>query len=361
MNINKKVIDIFKNIHKDTYDYSLVDYINNTTKVKIICKEHGVFEQTPQHHKRGSGCPKCGLRKIGVNRKLSNQQFIDNANNTHNNKYDYSLTNYIDNRKPIKIICKEHGVFEQIAASHLNGRGCPKCGLRYLSKEELLRRFNDMHKNKYKYRLDKDKYNTTDYIKIDCKKHGTFEQKIRDHLSGSGCQKCGGSIFTFSDFENRSNDIHKGKYDYSLVDYKKFNIPVKIICKKHGVFEQKPMNHFGGSGCPICNESRGEIIVRDFLNKNNIDFIPQKRFKDCFYKRSLPFDFYLPKYNICIEFNGIQHYQPVDAFGGNDGFLDVKKRDNIKYNFCKSNAIKLIIISYREIGDIDYILTENLL
>lgn len=155
MNINKKVMDIFKNIHKDTYDYSLVDYINNTTKVKIICKEHGIFEQTPQHHKRGSGCPKCGLRKIGVNRKLSNQQFIDSANNTHNNKYDYSLTS--------------------------------------------------------------------------------------------------------------------------------------------------------------------------------------------------------------IEFNGIQHYQPIDAFGGSEGFLDVKKRDNIKYNFCKSNNIKLIIISYKEIGDVDYILTENLL
>jgi hypothetical protein len=62
----EKVIEQFKNKHKDSYDYSLVVYINNLTRVKIICKEHGMFEQTPQHHKRGSGCPKCSLRLQGA-------------------------------------------------------------------------------------------------------------------------------------------------------------------------------------------------------------------------------------------------------------------------------------------------------
>lgn len=96
-----------------------------------------------------------------------------------------------------------------------------------------------------------------------------------------------------------------------------------------------------GRGCPICRESKGEIAIRRFLTKNKIEFIPQKKFKDCFYIRNLPFDFYLPNYNVCIEFNGRQHYEPVIAFGGESEFNEIKKRDLVKKEFCYNNKIKL--------------------
>ena len=316
MNSNEKVIEQFKKIHGNLYDYSLVNYINNITKVDIICKKHGIFSQTPHHHKRGGGCTKCTKGK----KSLTNDEFIEKSKKIHNDEYDYSLTNYERNRDKVKIICKKHGVFEQNAAGHLRGLGCPKCGGKFTHKNILLKRFKDKHNDIYKYHLDRDKYIYTDYIDIECSKHGKFRQKVMNHLRGSGCQKCGGKIYNFSDFEKKSNDIHNNKYDYSLSDYKRFDEPVKIICKKHGIFEQKPTNHFSGSGCPICRESKGEIKIRNFLTKNNIKFISQKKFVGCVYKNKLPFDFYLIDYNICIEFNGRQHYEPVECFGGNNEY-----------------------------------------
>lgn len=357
MNSNEKVIEQFKKVHDDLYDYSLVNYINNTTKVNIICRKHGIFSQTPHHHKRGGGCPKCTKGK----KALTNEEFIKKSKIIHNDKYDYSLVNYERNRDKVKIICKKHGIFEQNAAGHLRGLGCPKCGGKFSNKDKLLKIFKTKHKDRYKYNLDKDKYLYSDYIDIECSKHGKFSQKVMNHLTGSGCQKCGGKIYNFDDFEKKSNDIHNNKYDYSLSDYKKFNIPVKIICKKHGVFEQKPTNHFSGSGCPICRESKGEIKVRKFLIENNIKFISQKKFIGCVYKNKLPFDFYLIDYNTCIEFNGRQHYEPVDCFGGENEFDEIIKRDNIKREYCKLNNIKLVEINYKDINNIESILIKEIL
>jgi hypothetical protein len=109
-------------VHGDKYDYSLVNYINNNTKVKIICKIHGIFEQSPAHHLRKTNCSKCK-----GNSKLTTQQFIDKANAMHNNKYDYSMINYKNNKTKIKIICLEHGEFEQTPNRHLGGDNCPIC------------------------------------------------------------------------------------------------------------------------------------------------------------------------------------------------------------------------------------------
>ena len=114
-----------KNVHGDKYDYTLVNYINAQTKIKIICPEHGVFEQTPNNHLSGKkGCPRCG----GTMR-LNTNIFIEKSKNIHDDKYDYSLVNYINCETKIKIICPEHGTFEQIPIDHLyNKSGCPYCG-----------------------------------------------------------------------------------------------------------------------------------------------------------------------------------------------------------------------------------------
>ena len=101
-----------------------------------------------------------------------------------------------------------------------------------------------------------------------------------------------------------------------------------------------------GGGCPKCKSSRGEQLIINFLKNNNIKFVFQKKFENCKYKRLLSYDFYLPDKNICIEFDGIQHFKPINKFGGEQGLLNRQNNDEIKNIYCHTNNIKLIRIKY---------------
>ena len=103
-----------------------------------------------------------------------------------------------------------------------------------------------------------------------------------------------------------------------------------------------------GIGCPICNESKGEKEIRIFLENNAIKYSRNKRFNKCKDKKTLPFDFYLPKYNLCIEYDGLQHFKSIEFWGGEISLLEQKQRDQIKTTFCKENNIKLRRIKYDE-------------
>lgn len=243
-------------------------------------------------------------------RRYSLQQFIENANKIHHNKYDYSKFIYKNSRTNGLIICKKHNIsFIQNPQRHLRGCGCRKCGREETTKKQLL------------------------------------PKEL---------------------FIKKSNIIHNNIYDYKLVVYKNNKTKVKIICKKHGIFEQSPNSH-RRSGCPTCCLSKGEIKVKKFLDINNIKYISQKKFNDCIgKKRELPFDFYLTDYNICIEYDGIQHFK------GWVRYKEQKKRnlimlnvvrnnDKIKTNYCKNNNIKLIRIKYSEFENIDTILKKEIL
>ena len=117
-----------KEIHGDKYDYSLVDYKNNKTKVKIICPIHGIFEQRPDHFFQGCACPECSNLKLRNERLSSLENFINNAIKIHGSKYDYSLVKYNGMRTKVKIICPIHGIFEQTPDLHIFGkRGCRSC------------------------------------------------------------------------------------------------------------------------------------------------------------------------------------------------------------------------------------------
>lgn len=116
-------IALARAVHGDEYGYDEVEYINNKTPVKIYCKKHGYFWQTPSNHLAGQGCPKCGKERITMTR----EEFIDRANIVHNSMYDYSKVVYINYSTPVCIICPEHGEFWQTPDKHLHGRGCPHC------------------------------------------------------------------------------------------------------------------------------------------------------------------------------------------------------------------------------------------
>ena len=282
---NDYFIEKSKKIHKNKYDYSLVNYHDNKTNVKIICPDHGVFEQLPNSHLNGHGCFKCGYVEKANNTKRTTSQFIEKSKKIHNNKYDYSLVDYINIKSKVKIICPVHGVFEQRTDAHLNGHGCLKC------------------------------------VK---------------------------TIITTEDFIINANKIHKNKYDYSLVDYISTNSKVKIVCSKHGVFKQAPSNHLKENGCPSCRQSKGENHIEEILKEHKVPYVKQKTFKNCKYKQILSFDFYLTEQNTLIEYDGKQHFMPIKHFGGVKNFENIKIRDKIKTEYCINNNILLLRIKYDE-------------
>lgn len=282
----QEFINECKNIHNDKYDYSLVEYKNNKTKVKIICPIHGVFEQRPDSHLKTDGCPKCSFDKL----KSDFSYFVKKSNINHNNKYKYLNEYFIDMNTITKIECPIHGLFEQLPKNHLY-RGCNRC--------------------------KKDKI-------------GNIKRK------------------KLEDFLQQCNNIHNNKYDYSLVKYKNNKTKIEIICPIHGKFNQRPDDHIRGIGCEKCKESYGEKYIRETLEKNRIEYISEKKFKGCKYKRLLPFDFYLLNYNICIEYDGIQHFKPLKFFGGLNEYRKNIKKDLIKNEYCKNNNIKLYRIKYTD-------------
>jgi very-short-patch-repair endonuclease len=280
--------------------------------------------------------------------------FIEKSIKIHGNKYNYDLVEYINTKIKVKIICGKHGIFEQTPSSHLTGRGCAPCGNTsslniVIDKDSFIKESNKIHKNKYDYSLVNYK-NTKTKVKIICPTHGIFEQQPNNHIFGKGCGRCGKTKKLNLDiFLLKSNEIHNFKYDYSLVNFINVKTKVKIKCPIHNtIFEQTPNHHMKGIGCPICNESTGEKEIRIFFEKNNIIFERQKTFDGCIHKKKLQFDFYLSQHNICIEFDGLQHYQPIEWFGGIESLKISKIRDQIKNKFCKENNINLIRIKYDE-------------
>jgi len=278
--------------------------------------------------------------------------FIIKAKAKHQDKYDYSLVDYKNNKIKIKIICQKHGIFEQVPKSHTSGNGCPKCANNAkLGSDKFIIEANIIHSNKYDYSLVKDYKNSYSYVSIICPKHGIFDQMVGSHLhSKNGCPDCADNIrLTTDKFITRAKEIHGNKYDYSLVDYKTNKTKVKIICPNHGIYLQIPNSHLSSkTGCPICKESKGEKEITFFLASRNIRFDKQKTFENCKNINKLPFDFYLQDLNICIEYDGEQHFVAKDVWGGEETLKYIQKNDIIKNKYCKDYNIKLIRISYKE-------------
>lgn len=354
----EQFIEKSNKIHNYKYNYSVSIYINTHTDIEIICPIHGQFKQLAADHLQGSGCSKCGRNKQINKRKSTTEKFIEKSNKIHNNLYDYSLVEYINNHTDVNIICPIHGEFPQPPNRHLNGCGCFKCGKISTSDKQkiplkvLLKRFNKIHKTKYDYSLVN--YTNIDgLINIICPIHGTFEQTPNNHLHNHGCPDCTKNRkSTTEKFIKKAQLIHGDKYDYSQVNYINAHKNVKIRCKKHDyTFDIIPNNHIHikhKRGCPICKESNGEKIIRRLLEDSNIKYDRQKIFDKCRYKRPLPFDFYLSEYNICIEFDGEQHSNKNHYFNERNDFKTQQIKDNIKTEYCKNNNIELIRIKYND-------------
>ena len=351
----QQFIEDAKRIHGDKYDYSKVEYINNRTKVCIMChkkngfnEEHGEFWQTPDSHLRGNGCPKC------VGHYMDNEFFIKKAKEIHGDKYDYSKVEYKGNKIKICIICPEHGEFWQTPSNHCskyNQNGCPKCKGLYCTTKEFIEKAKEIHGDKYDY--SKVEYiDSKTKVCIICPEHGEFWQNPNSHLSGRGCSNCVSKklhdVFskTTEEFIEKAREIHGDKYDYSKVEYVNAKTKVCIICPEHGEFWQTPDSHLRGSGCIHCNSFQKSVQkIVDLLQELKINFEREKTFK---WLGMLRLDFYLTDYNIAIEYQGEQHFRPIKYFGGEKRFIDRIERDKRKNTLCLKNGIKIIYVSFWE-------------
>ncbi len=280
-----------------------------------------------------------------MRKKLTLEEFVERANKIHSNKYDYSKVEYINNQTKVCIICPIHGEFYVTPNHHLRGVGCPKCAGRLKTNEEIISQFFEVHGNKYDYSKVEYKGSTVK-VCIICPKHGEFWQKPSDHLSGYGCPRCRSLRMNTEKFIEKAKKIHGDKYDYSEAEYNGCRKIIKIKCNKHGIFEQTPYKHLQGHGCPYCNESHLENSTKNILEKNHIEYIYQCNKKVFKWLGGQSLDFYLPKYNIAIECQGVQHYKPIEYFGGEEKFKLTKKLDEEKRNKVKEHNIKLVYINY---------------
>lgn len=134
--------------------------------------------------------------------------------------------------------------------------------------------------------------------------------------------------------------------DLPIEDYVNAITKIKHRCSRGHVYEQRPDDHIHDKGCSICNESHGEKYIRNYLDKNNINYIPQKKFKELKDKDYLSYDFYLPDYNMLIEYQGKQHYESIDYFGGDNKFKNQQYHDKLKKEYAKDNGYKLLELHY---------------
>ena len=317
------------------------------------------------------------LVEVISTKKSNTNDFIEKAKKIHPNRYSYELVDYKNNKTPVIITCPTHGNFKRRPNDHLNGQGCKDCGVeqraskRRLPQDVFIRRAEELHKGKYGYEKVDYKNNNTP-VQIKCPIHGYFPQAPFNHLEGAGCWKCAREYVAnkqtsnTEEFIEKARKIHGDKYNYDKVDYISSRQNVIITCPKkgHGDFPQTPGSHITqNAGCPKCKESKGEKYISDFLTKNNIIFIPQYKFKDCVgigkqWCNQLPFDFFIYDYNVAIEYDGRQHFEPIY---GNDEFINRKKIDKIKDDYCINNNIKLIRIPYTvPFNDIDKIISKEL-
>lgn len=335
-------------------NYKLLSETLEENKIKIECKIHGIFNF---YFYRNNECRYC----------LNQKKEIENIENKYNYNYDYTKSNFKDKRKKTIVICKKHGEFNISEEYLIKGGKCPKC----LSEEReekrqiyFKKKFEEKYNNKFKLI---GKYNNSkNNITFLCNNCGSILEGNQIDLIDKRYRRCEFCEYikqtTKENFLERAIKIHGNNYEYDLSNMTNSHSFITIKCKKHNYsFKQKVYSHLAGHGCKICNESLGEKKIRMFLENNNIYFECYKTFLDLKDVNNLSYDFYLPKYNMLIEFNGEQHYRFCNDFHKTlQDFEKQKYHDLLKNNYAINNGYKLLTISYKEYKIIENILEENI-
>lgn len=354
-----------KKIYGYHLDYSKTVYKGLDEKLIITCPRHGDFEVVARDHfySRGSnkyGCRKCTAESYKKSRETS---ALNRFHQVHGNTYDYSKLVYVNMNTPGEIVCRRHGSFWQVLYRHAEGAHCPTCvrEKEKVSLEDFIFRAREIFGDKYDYSRVSTTLGVNVKMQIGCPQHGFFIQRLNSHLQGNGCKKCHqlSQRKTRDEFIREACLIHGDKYDYSKVVYVSNKHKVEIICPKHGSFHQKPNSHISsGAGCILCADSKGERVIEEFLKKCGVSYLREYSIPDHRYR----YDFYLPDFNLYIEFHGVQHYRPVDIFGGKAELIKTKKRDLRKKMLVQETGGELITVPFTHLdkGIVEKTLTKKL-
>jgi len=339
---------------------------NNRIKLKLNCNKDNhtwdVFYYSFVNNK--TGCPRCaGQIKYNteINKNINNRLIEIDAklNDIFIYKNCYSK---------LEIKCnKDNHIWSVSYTNFVNSEtGCPKCsGKIKLSQEIAEKNILERCKEINCTLLDKVDYkNNKTRFKLKCNKDNHIWETTYYNFVNSkkGCPKCKGNL-KLTQEQAEEKVFNRCKImNYNLLN--SFNYTtnsktvLKLKCNKDNHIWNPTYYNFinKNSNCPKCNSSKGELRIESFLKDNKLEYKTQKIFKDCKNIGYLKFDFYIPKYNTCIEFDGIQHFKSFNFFGGIKKLNENIKRDNIKKLYCKNNNITLIRIPYYEINNIENIL-----
>lgn len=319
-------------------------YVGNKTKIIHRCKIcNHEWNCVPGSILRGSGCPKCALLKNAKRASKTHEQYVIEVSKV--NPDINVLGKYINNSTKILYRCKNGHEWSAIPTSILHGHGCPKCsGKIKKSHNEYVEQLSKIKPN---IKVLDTYINAKTRILHKCKICGYEWMSSPDNVihNNIGCHYCSGKIKHHEQYVKEVFEINPhidvvGKY---------IDAHTKILhrCNIDGYeWYAAPHNIIHGRGCPKCKFSHGERAVEMYLDKHRINYIQQYRFSDCKNKIPLSFDFYLPDNNVCIEYDGRQHYESIDCFGGEEYLQYVIQNDNIKTKYCEDNNIALLRIKY---------------
>lgn len=329
----------------DRFNYAKTNYRRQNENIVLTCKSHGDFEIKPwSHFQNKFGCPRCSVE---IPTEIKKNKFLAIAKKVHGGLYDYSKVKYTTVSSPVEIVCLKHGPFFQNLYNHSKlGAKCPVCSIEAskLTLEVFIERSVKIHGPRYDYSKVRIETNASKVL-ITCPKHGDWVQRVASHLAGNKCKECfiEENRSTTEEFIKNARKVHGDTYDYSKAKYINNKKPLEIICKIHGSFWIKPNSHVSSaSGCRFCYESKGEREVESVLKKYGLNFVREYRILPYFYR----YDFFLPEFNIFIEFNGEQHYRAIEHFGGEKAFLETVERDRRKKELVKQVSGYLVTLTY---------------
>lgn len=337
------------------------------SKLEYICPKHkdkGVQKITfSKLHSCGEGCMYCGYEKMAEKTK---KVFDVNELKELCNKNDFEYVGHVseNGNNYIEFICnkcRDLGVQKmQYGNMKRKLKGCKFCKRQNLPEWYVLKELKEKAPNieligKYTKLSDK--------IKYKCLKHNYISKApMTTLLDNRGCYYCGIEkmieYHTLSLEECQKRISEKNK-NIVILDYVNMKEKATFKCLKCNHIWKSSASYMISNGrmCPKCEKYYyGERKISEILNSWNIEFIPQYRFEDCKDKRSLPFDFYLPSNNICIEYQGQQHYKQVS----NWNIQSTEKHDKIKKEYCKNNNINLICVPYWEFNNLEEYLKNKI-